>query len=129
MGSNWNQWKSRFHKNLWQKCHEIAIGIIHLVHTQNFPKFCVSRGKKCEFFGTFCERTQWMISYYHWVKSVRIWNFFVPYFPAFGLNTERYHVSLRIQSEWMRENTDQKNSEYEHFSRKWTCSIIPVGNK
>ena len=35
----------------------------------------------------------------HCVRSVRIWSFSGPYFPAFGLNT------------------DQKNSEYEHFSR------------
>ena len=35
----------------------------------------------------------------HCVKSVRIWSFPGPYFPAFGLNTERY-VSLHIQSEW-----------------------------
>ena len=33
------------------------------------------------------------------VKSVRIRSFSGPYFPAFGLNTERYSVSLRIQSE------------------------------
>ena len=35
----------------------------------------------------------------HCVGSVRIWSFSGPYFPAFGLNTERYSVSLRIQSE------------------------------
>ena len=35
----------------------------------------------------------------HCVKSVRIRSYFGPYFPAFGLNTERYGVSLRIQSE------------------------------
>ena len=34
----------------------------------------------------------------HCVKSVRIRSFSGPYFPAFGLNTERYGVSLRIQS-------------------------------
>ena len=33
------------------------------------------------------------------VKSVRIWSFSVPYFLAFGLNAERYSVSLRMQSE------------------------------
>ena len=32
------------------------------------------------------------------VKKVRILSFSGPYFPAFGLNTERYPVSLRIQS-------------------------------
>ena len=35
----------------------------------------------------------------HCVKSVRIRSYSGPHFPAFGLNTERYGVSLRIQSE------------------------------
>ena len=35
----------------------------------------------------------------HCVKSSRIRNFSGPYFPAFVLHTERYGVSLRIQSE------------------------------
>ena len=35
----------------------------------------------------------------YYVKSARIWSFAVPYFPAFGLNAERYSVSLRMQSE------------------------------
>ena len=35
----------------------------------------------------------------HWVKSVRIRSISGPCFTAFGLNTERYGVSLRIQSE------------------------------
>ena len=35
----------------------------------------------------------------HCVKSVRNRSFSGPYFPAFGLNTVRYGVSLRIQSE------------------------------
>ena len=48
----------------------------------------------------------------HYVKSVRIWSFSGPYFPAIGLNTERSPYSVR-----MRENTDQKNSEYGLFSR------------
>ena len=34
----------------------------------------------------------------HYVKSVRIRSFTGPYFPAFKLNTERYSVSVRIQS-------------------------------
>ena len=33
------------------------------------------------------------------MKSVRIWNFIGTYFPAFGLNAERYSVSLRFHSE------------------------------
>ena len=28
------------------------------------------------------------------------WSFSCPYFPAFGLNMNRYSVSLRIQSDW-----------------------------
>ena len=35
----------------------------------------------------------------HCVKGVYIRSFSGPYFPAFGLNTERYEVSLRIQPE------------------------------
>ena len=34
----------------------------------------------------------------HCIKGFRIWSFCGTYFPAFGLNTERYFVSLRIQS-------------------------------
>ena len=45
-------------------------------------------------------------------KSVGIPSYSGLHFPAFGLNTERYEVSVR-----MRENADQNNSEYEHFSR------------
>ena len=33
------------------------------------------------------------------MKSVRIQSYSGPHFPAFELNTERYGVSLRIQSE------------------------------
>ena len=36
---------------------------------------------------------------YHSVKSVGILSLSGPYFPTFGLNTESYGVSLRIQSE------------------------------
>ena len=35
----------------------------------------------------------------HTVKSVPIWSFSGPFFPALWLNTEVYSVSLRIQSE------------------------------
>ena len=46
----------------------------------------------------------------HYVKSVRIRSYSGPHFPSFGLNTERYPYSVRIQ-----ENADQNNSEYGHF--------------
>ena len=42
------------------------------------------------------------------VKSVQIRSFSGPYFPAFGLNTERYGVSLRIQSEYGEIRTRKK---------------------
>ena len=48
----------------------------------------------------------------HCIKSVRFRSYSCPHFPAFGLNTERYSLSLRIQSEcgkmWARitPNTD-----------------------
>ena len=33
------------------------------------------------------------------MKSVHIWSYSGPYFITFGLNTERYSISLYIQSE------------------------------
>ena len=39
------------------------------------------------------------LSSFHCVKSVRIRGFSGLHFPKFALNTERYFVSLRIQSE------------------------------
>ena len=50
----------------------------------------------------------------HCVKSVRIRNFHCPYFPAFGLDTKRYFVSLRIQPECRKIRT-RKNSVFEHI--------------
>ena len=53
----------------------------------------------------------------HCAKRVRSRSYSSPHFPAFGLNKERYSVSLRIQSECgkIRENADQNNSEYGLF--------------
>ena len=39
------------------------------------------------------------INHIHCVKCVRIPSYSGPYFPAFGLNTERYGLPLRIQCE------------------------------
>ena len=39
------------------------------------------------------------MAHQHCVKSVRIWCYSGPHFSAFGLNTERYGLSLCIQSE------------------------------
>ena len=44
--------------------------------------------------------TEFLIREQHCMKSVRIQNVSGLYFPAFGLNTERYSVSLGIQSEF-----------------------------
>ena len=41
----------------------------------------------------------------HYVKSVRIRSFSGPYFPALRRNTERYSISLCIQSECRKERT------------------------
>ena len=74
----------------------------------------------------------------HCVISARIWNFSSPFFLAFELNTERYGVSLRIQSEcgkiWIRKapntNTfyvvfvDESQSMLPHELR-----MIILGNK
>ena len=51
----------------------------------------------------------------HCVKSVQIRSFSDPYFPALGLDMERYGL-LRIQSECGKIGT-RKNSEFRHFSR------------
>ena len=55
-------------------------------------------------------------------KEITAWNvskygdFSGPYFPVFGLNTERHFLSLRIQSECGKIRT-RKNSVFGHFSR------------
>ena len=38
-------------------------------------------------------------TYIHCLESIRIRSYSGPHVPAFGLNTYRYEVSLRIQSE------------------------------
>ena len=56
----------------------------------------------------------------HCVKSFRIRIYSGPHISAFGLNTEtEYGETLRISlySVQMRENVDQNNCEYAHFSR------------
>ena len=41
----------------------------------------------------------------HSMKSVYIWSYSGLHFPAFGLNTERYLVFLRVQSEYWKMRT------------------------
>ena len=61
--------------------------------------------------------------YRHCVKSVCIRSFSGPYFPAFGLNTERYEYLFVFSPNG--ENTDQKNSKYGHFLRSvyWVHAV------
>ena len=66
------------------------------------PKFKVDHNKKLDDFSTAIK--------YHCVKCVRIRSYSGPHFPAFGLNISPYSVR-------MRENADQNNSAYGHFSR------------
>ena len=48
-------------------------------------------------------------------QSVRIWSYCGPHFPAFRLNTSRYG-DISLYSVQMRENADQNNLQYGHFS-------------
>ena len=54
-------------------------------------------GLKCFFHNVLCIITNNSRAS-HCLKSVRIWSFSSPYFPAFTLNTERCSLSLRTQS-------------------------------
>ena len=64
------------------------------------------------------------------MKSVRIRNYSGAHFPAFGLNTDRYSVFLRIQLECgpysvqMRENAYQNNSEYGYLLRSLLKMVL-----
>ena len=64
----------------------------------------------------------------HCVKSVGIRNYSGSYFPAFGLNTERYGVfspySISPYSVQMWENTGQNNCEYGHLPNKCKTSLV-----
>ena len=61
---------------------------MHLFSTQNIRKPYIGK--------------EWVNSFFQLLllrKSVRSRSYSGPYFPALGLNTERYATSLRIQSE------------------------------
>ena len=51
---------------------------------------------------------------FHCVKSVRIRSFSGTYFPAFGLNTGTYSISLRIPSECAKIGT--RNTEIQNLN-------------
>ena len=48
----------------------------------------------------------------HYVKSVHIWSFSGPYFPAFELNTEIFRVNLCIQSKCGKIHTRETPNTY-----------------
>ena len=62
----------------------------------------------CQHIGPCVGITAWKVFQYGDISG--------PYFPAFGLNMERYPVSLRIYSECGKIRT-RKNSVFGHFSR------------
>ena len=61
----------------------------------------------------------------HSVKNLRIRSFSDPYFPAFELNTERYGISLRIQSECGKIQTRKTpNTDTFHAELSMSSSLI-----
>ena len=60
----------------------------------------------------------------YYVEGARIWSFSGPYFSAFGLDKERYSVSLRIQSDCGKIQT----RKYGHFSRSDASVIDAFSN-
>ena len=70
----------------------------------------------------------------HCVKSVGIRSFSGPYLPAFGLNTERYKVSVHIQAEcwkiWTRKclNTDSFHA-VKFYLKKFSYNQLFCQNK
>ena len=61
-----------------------------------YVKMFITDNKYITFMGT---TAQWRIQNPQCVKSVGIRSYSGPGFPAFGLNTKKYGVSLRIQPE------------------------------
>ena len=94
--------KWTYHKEPWKK------GVSPVI-TLFFWKFCYSLRTSSKrwfdvpttemsIFLLFVSARVLFVSAFHSVKRVRIRSYSGPHFPAFGLNTERYAVSLRIQS-------------------------------
>ena len=65
----------------------------------------------------------WKTGRYHSVKSVCIRSFTGPYFPVFGLNTERCSVSVRIQSESRKIRT-RKTPNMDTFHAVFTSHLV-----
>ena len=65
----------------------------------------------------------------HCMKSVRIRSYSGPHFPAFGLNTKRYSVSLRIQSECGKMRTRIAPNRRFSYTGNWELVKSIVGTK
>ena len=60
----------------------------------------------------------------HCVKSVPVRSYSGPYYPAFGLNAERYSVSVSIQSERVKIQTRiTPNTDTFHLLYEMLCAI------
>ena len=66
-----------------------------------------------------------IIGQFHCMKSVHIRSFSSPYFTAFGLITERYGASLRIQSECRKIRT-RKTPNTDNFHGAHIKQIIQI---
>ena len=66
-----------------------------------------------------CKNSGNKLAYLHCVKTVHIWSFSGPCFPACEMNRERYSISLNIQSECRKKRTRKtlnKDTFQGHFS-------------
>ena len=83
--------------------------------------------------------SKWILKSKHCAKSVCIRSYSGPHFPAFGLKTERYEVSLRIQSKCekirtrinLNTNTFQTVKafvldNFADFQKTWSVSLLFV---
>ena len=106
--------KNKKKKNLFQ----FSVPLETLLKEGNFKKFC-------------SKETRWVLetpsqkSNSHCVKSVRIGSYSGPYFPSFGLNTDRYSVSLRIQSECVKIRTRKTPNTDTFCAVSRTCTKKP----
>ena len=76
----------------------------HFLQT-NFHRNCIVCQKKLLMSAKLRSLTSHTLLPFHCMKRVRNWSVSGQYFPAFGLHTERYSVSFRIQSECVKIQT------------------------
>ena len=70
------------------------------------------------------------MAHQHCVKSVHIWCYSGPHFSAFGLNTERYRISLCIQSECEKMQTRiTSNTDTFHSAQKIINLLGKIDNE